>query len=135
MSHTDTNANDEHSPPAWNTRTLTMLVQESARDGELLMNTPQGSAFLSSISHLTYRSSVIVFDDQFLNSMYNGFARNYILPSWMRSVPWLSFKNLQTFSIAYLHIKPPFYAYEFDELTNGRSFHVELLMLSQPRPC
>jgi hypothetical protein len=48
----------------------------------------------------------------------------------MRSVPWLSFKNLQTFSIAYPHIKPPFYAYEFDELKKGRSFHVELLMLS-----
>jgi hypothetical protein len=52
----------------------------------------------------------------------------------MESIPWLSFKNLQTFSLAYPHIKHPSNVFEFVRefkvLKKGRSFHVELLMLS-----
>ncbi|KAG2034423.1 hypothetical protein BDR03DRAFT_1093808 [Suillus americanus] len=132
-SHADTNANDEHSPRPWNTKTLT-LSGETVAGGQwkLLKGTPQGSAFLASISHLTYGSYTTTFDEFLFIAMSHGLPRNYHLPQWMKSIPWLHLKNLQTFSMAYPHIKPPFDMYDFVRFTKGkgRSFHVELLTMS-----
>lgn len=133
-SRADTDASDEHSPPPWKTQALT-LSGETVANGpwELLTNTPQGSAFLSSISHLAYGSHTTTFDYSFFAAMSYGRSRDYDLPLWMKSILWPSFKNLQTFSMAYPHIKPPFDLYDFYQFREGRkgrSFHVELLTLS-----
>ncbi|KAG1762393.1 hypothetical protein EDD22DRAFT_803519, partial [Suillus occidentalis] len=99
-SRTDTNANDEHFSPPWNTRILTVFGLSGGWGMWKFLDTPQGSAFLSSISHLTYGSDDdIIFDDRFFDPMYGGSPRDYYLPTWMKNVPWLSFKNLQTFYI------------------------------------
>jgi hypothetical protein len=72
-SRTDTNANDEHSPPPWNTRTLTMLDWTGGM-WEVLTDTPQGSAFLSSISYLTYGSDDDIIFDEMLSSLVGRWA-------------------------------------------------------------
>ncbi|KAG1762416.1 hypothetical protein EDD22DRAFT_1050723 [Suillus occidentalis] len=137
-SGTDTNANDQHFPPPWNTRTLTMFGWSCCQGMWKFLDTPQGSAFLSSISHLTFGSEDnIIFDDRFFDPMDGGSPRDYHLPSWMKRIPWLSFENLQTFSISYPHLKPPFVIrykdwddFEgFSRYKRGGSNHVELLML------
>jgi hypothetical protein len=133
-SRADTNANDEHSPHPWKIQTLTLSGETVASSQwELLKDTPQGSAFLGSISRLTYGSYTTTFDEDFFIAMYNGLSRSYHLPPWMKSIPWLDLKNLQTFSVVYPHINPPFDIYDFREFEKGikgRSLHVELLTLS-----
>ncbi|KAG1871752.1 hypothetical protein DFJ58DRAFT_741927 [Suillus subalutaceus] len=131
--HADTNANDEQSPRPWNTKTLTLSGETTAGgQWELLKDTPQGSAFLASISHLTYGSHTTTFDEFLFISMSHGLPRSYNLPSWMKSIPWPHLKNLQTFSMAYPYIRPPFDIYDFEHFIKrkGRSFHVEVLTLS-----
>ncbi|KAG1848443.1 hypothetical protein F4604DRAFT_1539776, partial [Suillus subluteus] len=88
-SHADTNANGEHSPRPWNTKSLTLSGETTAGgQWELLKDTPQGSAFLASISHLTYGSHTTAFDHFLFISMSHGLPRSYHLPSWMKSIPW-----------------------------------------------
>ncbi|KAG2124023.1 hypothetical protein DEU56DRAFT_828595 [Suillus clintonianus] len=112
-----THANNEHSPPPWNTQTL--ILSEShepftsgARWGRLT-DTPQGSAFLESISHLSTTTSIL-----------RSSASSYRMPPWMEVTPWASFKSLQIVSLPYLIAIEPLVGIG---LVNG--VHVELLTL------
>ncbi|KAG2126066.1 hypothetical protein DEU56DRAFT_983045 [Suillus clintonianus] len=127
-SHTDTNVNDEHSPPPWNTHTLTLSGDSDSL--WRLTTTPQGSAFLASISHLTTGSHTLTFDDHFFEAMHNGVSRDYHLPLRIKCIPWESLKTLQTFSVVYPHISPSFNIRMFVKFrTEGKDFHVGLLTL------
>ncbi|KAG2111983.1 uncharacterized protein F5147DRAFT_685220, partial [Suillus discolor] len=85
-SRADTNANDEHSPPPWKTQTLTLSGDTVVNfPWELLTNTPQGSAFISSISRLVYGSYTTTFDYHFFVAMSRDRSRDYHLPPWMKS--------------------------------------------------
>ncbi|KAG2133733.1 hypothetical protein DEU56DRAFT_888805 [Suillus clintonianus] len=88
-----THANNEHSPPPWNTQTL-ILSHEPPTSGArwgCLTDTPQGSAFLASISHLSTTTSMLW-----------SSASSYRMPRWMEVTPWASFKSLQIVSLPYL---------------------------------
>ncbi|KAG1746940.1 hypothetical protein EDB19DRAFT_1631207, partial [Suillus lakei] len=122
-SHADMNVNYEHSALPWKTRSLTLSGCVTDQ-WPLLADTPQGSAFLASISHFT--SNINIFDHLPLNLLTQGSYLDYTLPLWMSVAPWASFRNLQTFSLAYPHIKHPFKLWEFSR----QELEVELLTLS-----
>ncbi|KAG0701175.1 hypothetical protein DFH29DRAFT_1000469 [Suillus ampliporus] len=94
------NIDHKHFASPWNTKKLT-LVGELTR-WRPLMSTTEGSAFLASISHLTFLSPenaethLLVTYDPCFDDME---CRDYPLPEWMMSVPWASFKGLQTVSL------------------------------------
>ncbi|KAG2121747.1 hypothetical protein DEU56DRAFT_833787 [Suillus clintonianus] len=99
-SHICMNNNNECSAPPWNTKTLT-LVGEFNR-WRPLTSTAEGSALLASISRLTFLSPTKA--EAFLLPTYDPCFddlehRKYPLPEWMTSVPWASFKSLQSVSL------------------------------------
>lgn len=91
----------ERAPPPWRTNNLTLV-------GELnrwrpLTSTAEGSAFLASISRLSFLSPkrtethlLPTYDPCFDDLEH----RKYPLPAWMTSVPWDFFKHLRTVSLA-----------------------------------
>ncbi|KAG2142951.1 hypothetical protein DEU56DRAFT_697327, partial [Suillus clintonianus] len=88
-----THANNEHFPLPWNTKTL-ILSRETPISGArwgCLTDTPQGSAFLGSISHLSTTTSLLWSN-----------TPSYCMVPWMEVTPWASFKNLQIVSLPYL---------------------------------
>ncbi|KAG1830294.1 hypothetical protein DFJ58DRAFT_711234 [Suillus subalutaceus] len=115
--------NNKHSPPPWNTQTLMLsCIPTTGPRWERLTDTPQGSAFLSSISHL---STPYVCD---YGSHTTDLCRDYRLPLWMEITPWASFKNLQIVFLPYPRIKP---SVDQSALTfTGIHSYVELLTLS-----
>ncbi|KAG1744098.1 uncharacterized protein EDB91DRAFT_1050809 [Suillus paluster] len=86
-SHVAMNIDHEHFPP-WSTKSLT-LVGDLIR-WHPLTSSAEGSAFLASISRLTFLSPT-TFDDLE--------PQSHLLPEWMASVPWASFKSLRTVSL------------------------------------
>ncbi|KAG1788693.1 uncharacterized protein HD556DRAFT_1402674 [Suillus plorans] len=87
-------------PPPWRINNLT-LVGEFNR-WRPLTSTAEGSAFLASISRLSFLSPtraqthlLPTYDPCFDDLEH----RKYPLPEWMTSVPWESFKHLQTVSL------------------------------------
>ncbi|KAG2142948.1 hypothetical protein DEU56DRAFT_792636 [Suillus clintonianus] len=119
-----THVNDENSPPPWNTQTLTLSCTPPTTGPwwERLTNTPQGSAFLASISHLSTNTSA---------SDYKSYTSSddHRLPLWMEITPWASFKSLKTVLLPYpRHINPP--ADQWALIFAGIDSHVELLTLS-----
>ncbi|KAG2032675.1 hypothetical protein BDR03DRAFT_969457 [Suillus americanus] len=94
-----TPVNEEHSRPPWNTQTLTLSYGHpiDRTKWKCLTDTPQGSAFLASISHLS--SLTYLCRD---NPM-----KVYRLPEWMKTAPLASFKSLQTFILPYPCTTPP----------------------------
>lgn len=98
-SHVNTN-DPVRVPPPWRINNLT-LVGEFNR-WRPLTSTAEGSAFLASISRLSFLSParaqthlLPTYDPCFDDLEY----RKYPLPEWMTSVPWESFKHLQTVSL------------------------------------
>ncbi|KAG2354029.1 hypothetical protein BDR07DRAFT_1431036 [Suillus spraguei] len=100
-SHVHTN-DPERTPsnPLWRTDNLT-LVGEFNR-WRPLTSTTEGSAFLASISRLSFLSPakaetyLLPTYDPCFDDLEN---RKYPLPEWMASVPWDSFKRLRTVSL------------------------------------
>ncbi|KAG2122355.1 hypothetical protein DEU56DRAFT_832503 [Suillus clintonianus] len=119
-----THANNEHSPlaPPWNTKTLILSYDSkpptSGAWWGCLTDTPQGSAFLQSISHLSTTSSTL-----------RSRATSYCMPLWMEVTPWASFKSLQIVSLPYLLAIDPLV--KISSLSNSHEIdvHVELLTL------
>lgn len=123
--HIAMNVDADCSPPPWNTKTL-------ALSGEFtrwlpFTSTAEGSAFLASISHLIFLSpsrfrpwTVCKYDPCFDDAQF----REYSLPEWMTSVPWVAFKNVRAVSLSLPHIVTQF---DSDEPLD---LHVELLTLS-----
>ncbi|KAG2138424.1 uncharacterized protein EDB93DRAFT_1090737 [Suillus bovinus] len=120
-----TNFNNEHSLPPWNTQTLTLSCTPPATGPrwERLTSTPQGSAFLGSISHLSTNPYVCDYKSHTTN-----ICGNYRLPQWMEMTPWASFKNLKTVFLPYPRIEPS--ADPFALIFTGIDSYVELLTLS-----
>lgn len=90
----------ERTPPPWRTNNLT-LVGDFNR-WRPLTSTTEGSAFLASISRLSFLSPtraethlLPTYDPCFDDLEH----RKYPLPEWMTSVPWGSFKRLRTVSL------------------------------------
>ncbi|KAG2140119.1 hypothetical protein DEU56DRAFT_856290 [Suillus clintonianus] len=153
-SRTDTDVNNEHSPPPWKTQTLTLSGKaDSVRPWEFLMGTSHGSAFVASILHLasnntsnnlpwgpltdTPQTWAELADMGFLCdegmdprwlAHYLSYDQMYNLPQWMERTPWASFQKLQTVSLAYAHVRRPFNSSAL--ITTGLPLHVEVLMLS-----
>ncbi|KAG2074378.1 hypothetical protein BDR04DRAFT_1151085 [Suillus decipiens] len=116
---------DEYSPPPWNTQTL-MLSCTPPTTGprwERLTDTPQGSAVLGLISHLS--TNPYVYDHK---SYTTDSCRDYRLPLWMEITPWASFKSLKTVFLPYPRINPS--VDSFASILTGINSHVELLTLS-----
>ncbi|KAG2338272.1 hypothetical protein BDR05DRAFT_969342 [Suillus weaverae] len=91
----------ERARPSWRTNILT-LVGEFNR-WRPLTSTAEGSAFLASISRLSFLSPtnaethlLPTYDPCFDDLEH----RKYPLPEWMTNVPWDSFKRLRTVSLA-----------------------------------
>ncbi|KAG2137504.1 hypothetical protein DEU56DRAFT_804111 [Suillus clintonianus] len=114
-----THANNEHSPPPWNTQTLILSHEPLTSDARwgCLTDTPQGSAFVASISHLSTTTSTLW-----------SRTSSYRMPPWMEVTPWASFKSLQIVSLPYLLAIEPLVDIR---LVNRREInvHVELLTL------
>ncbi|KAG2115478.1 hypothetical protein DEU56DRAFT_985028 [Suillus clintonianus] len=143
-SRTDTDVNNEHSPPPWKTQTLTLSGKaESVRPWEFLMGTSHGSAFVASILHLASNNTSNNTPWGPLTDIPQGwaglidpcwlahdliYAQMYDLPQWMERTPWGSFQKLQTVSLAYAHVRRPFDSSAL--ITTGSPLHVEVLMLS-----
>ena len=89
-------------------------------------STAERSTCLASISHLILSPSqfrpwtVCKYDPCFEDAQF----REYSLPEWMTSVPWVVFKNIQAVSLSLPHIVTRF---DSDEPLD---LHVELLTLS-----
>ncbi|KAG1728907.1 hypothetical protein EDB19DRAFT_1832596 [Suillus lakei] len=117
-----THVNNEHSPPPWSTQTLTLSCSPptSGPRWERLTDTPQGSTFLASISHLSTNPYVCDYKSHI--------SRDYCLPLWMEVTPWASFKSLKTVFLPYPRIEPS--VNQFALIFTGIDSHVELLTLS-----
>jgi hypothetical protein len=124
-SHAATHVDNEHSPLPWNTQTLTLSCTSPTAGPrwERLTDTPQGSAFLGSISHLSTNPYVCDYKSHTTNLF-----RDYYLPLWMEIVPWAAFKSLKTVFLPYPRIKPS--VDQFALIFAGIDLHVELLILS-----
>ncbi|KAG1854455.1 hypothetical protein DFJ58DRAFT_660404 [Suillus subalutaceus] len=94
-----TPVNEEHPRLPWNTETLTLSCGDpiNRTKWKCLTDTPQGSAFLASISHLL--SPTYLCRDNPLQV--------YRLPEWMKTAPLASFKSLQTVILPYPCTTPP----------------------------
>lgn len=120
-----THVDSEHSPHPWNTQTLTLSCTPitAGPRWERLTDTPQGSAFLASISHLSTNPYVCDYKSHTTNV-----CLEYCLPQWMKIAPWASFKSLQTVFLPYPRIKLS--VDQFALIFTGIDSHVELLTLS-----
>ncbi|KAG1781260.1 hypothetical protein EV702DRAFT_1042387 [Suillus placidus] len=120
-----THVDNEQSPPPWNTQTLTLSCTSPTTSPrwERLTDTPHGSAFLGSISHLS--TNPYVCDHK---SHTTDLCRDHRLPLWMKITPWAYFKSLQTVFLLYPRIKPS--VDQFALAFTGTDSHVELLTLS-----
>ncbi|KAG1724543.1 hypothetical protein EDB19DRAFT_309766 [Suillus lakei] len=128
-SYPATHVSDKHSPSPWKTQTLTLSggVPTSDPRWKRLTDTPQGSAFLASISHL---STTTYLCRDFEPLPPSTLPKDYRLPLWMQSedTPWACFKNLQTVILPYPRTNPPIRLFAL--LLTGIDMHVELLTLS-----
>ncbi|KAG1725067.1 uncharacterized protein EDB91DRAFT_1254926 [Suillus paluster] len=110
---------DHERPLPWNTKTMTV---SGAYPWFSLEITPQGRAFLASISHLVSLSHLQNETHLHLIDRFTG-SRDYRLPMWLRRTRWYSFENLQTVSLALPYIEVPVDPCIF----SGTEVQVELL--------
>jgi hypothetical protein len=120
-----THVDNEHSLLPWSTQTLTLSCTPPTvgTQWECLTDTPQGSAFLGSISHLS--TNPYACD---CKSHKTNLCEEYCLPQWLKIAPWASFKSLQTVFLPYPRIKLAID--QFALIFTGIDSHVELLTLS-----
>ncbi|KAG1881905.1 hypothetical protein C8R48DRAFT_682663 [Suillus tomentosus] len=119
-----TPVNEEHSQPPWKTQTLSLTVGNPIHGTKWnsLTDTPQGSAFLASICHL---SSITYVYRDYTDPQPLISSQNYRLPDWMKTAPLASFKSLQTVTLPYPRTKAPV---SVSGLSNrGVDMHMELL--------
>ncbi|KAG0701181.1 hypothetical protein DFH29DRAFT_928294 [Suillus ampliporus] len=119
-----TNVDDARSPLPWSTKILTLSSDIQWLD---LQNSPQGSAFLASISHILCLCSPSYFILTIFDRSGSMGPRDYKLPPWMTCIPWASFTGLQTISVALPRIIPPFY---LRLVKTGNDHQVQVLTFS-----
>ncbi|KAG1898766.1 uncharacterized protein F5891DRAFT_1147996 [Suillus fuscotomentosus] len=124
-SHAATHVDNEHPPLPWKTQTLTLSCTPptTGPQWERLTDTPQGSTFLGSISHLSANPYVCDY-----KSHTADLDRDYRLPLWMGITPWAIFKSLQTVFLSYPRIASS--VDPFALIFTGIDSYVELLTLS-----
>ncbi|KAG0701186.1 hypothetical protein DFH29DRAFT_1069796 [Suillus ampliporus] len=107
-----TNVDDARSPLPWSTKTFTPSYNIQWLD---LQNSPEGSAFLGSITHLICLSDPTN-TTMHINARYDGMGpRDYRLPNWLSRIPWASFTGLKTISVALPRIRLPLNFPIFDD--------------------
>ncbi|KAG2353043.1 hypothetical protein BDR07DRAFT_1465898 [Suillus spraguei] len=118
-SHPATPVDEEHFRPPWNTQTL-MLSHGTPTNRTIvnrLTSTPQGSAFLASIRHLSG-----------LTALRRNPLNNYHMPEWMGATLLASFKSLESVTLPYTYTNSPISIMTL--FGPGISVQMELLTLS-----
>ncbi|KAG2367150.1 hypothetical protein BDR07DRAFT_1606414 [Suillus spraguei] len=112
-----TPVDEEHPRPPWNTRTLTLSYATPTNRTIVnrLTSTPQGSAFLASIRHLSG-----------LTAVRCNPLNNYRVPQWMSTTLLASFKSLESVTLPYSYTNSPISIMAL----LGISVQMELLTLS-----
>ncbi|KAG1784636.1 uncharacterized protein HD556DRAFT_208217 [Suillus plorans] len=126
-SHADHNISGQ-STLSVKTKSLTIIRQSISYVLNVYRNISKGSVFFASIQHLTYLTDLA--ED---SCVFRGISSGVDSPKnplslWMRDLPWAHMKSLETFSVVYPHLPPP---YDFQSyVTRGLDLHVERLTVS-----
>jgi hypothetical protein len=127
---TDPNVDHEPSPFPWKTQTLTVEVYR--KDVEIFHKIHKKSAFLASIPHVTYLIDLSPDSDIFRDISRGLKSPEIALKSWVRDIPWAYMESLETFSMVYPYLAPPYKIRSYIDQTRGVDLHVERLTVSAP---
>ncbi|KAG2050242.1 hypothetical protein BDR06DRAFT_960393 [Suillus hirtellus] len=88
--------------------------------------------FLASITHLTCLPDLQRTSDVFRDISRGLTSPESSLLCWMGRIPWDQMTSLQTFSMVYPHLGPPFSMRSYIDPERGLDLHVERLNVSAP---
>ncbi|KAG1794108.1 uncharacterized protein HD556DRAFT_439934 [Suillus plorans] len=128
--HEDLNIDREYCPFPGKTQNLTIMSSNGSWDP--FDHNKKTSIFLASIPRLTCLPALEVSSDVFRDISRGLRSTGSSLQYLMDKVPWAQMTNLQTFSVVYPHLGPPFSMRSYIDPTRGLDLHVERLNVSAP---
>ncbi|KAG1831578.1 hypothetical protein EV424DRAFT_157996 [Suillus variegatus] len=131
-SHADLNIDHEYCPFPGKTQNLMIMSPGGIWIPFRSESKKKTSIFLASIPRLTYLPNLEAYSDGFRDISRGLKSPESLLDSWMNNIPWEHMTSLQTFSVVYPHLAPPFSMRSYIDPTRGLDLHVERLNLSAP---